>query len=589
MSILNILSMVGGLAFFMYGMELMGSSLKMMSGNRLQRILEGMTDSVWKAILLGLGVTAVIQSSSGTTVMVVSLVNSGVMKLHSAVGVIMGANIGTTVTAWILSLTGLEGSNLFVQLLKPTSFSPVLAMAGVCMLMFTKKTRKHTLGKILVGFAILMFGMETMSQAMKPLAQMPGFQELFVRFSNPLLGVLAGAVITAILQSSSASVGILQALCVTGLVPMASAVPIIMGQNIGTCITAALAVIGAKRNAKRAACVHLTFNIIGTVIFMALYYAGDALFAFPFADRAASPASIAVVHSLFNVGNTVILANFIAVLEKIAFLVFPETQEEKEEKEDEFRLLEERLLATPTLALKQAWQVSVKMLEKSKQSIDLAMTILPQWSQDTFDKVDYLEKQVDRYQDKLGDYLLKIASGKLQDADSRQLNIIMNCLADMERISDLALNIVMEARDLNEVNQSFSSNAMEELAVYAAALSRIVTVTYEAYKNEDTHQAALVEPLEEVIDRLNEAIRIRHIERLRQGLCSVDTGLILTDMTAAMERVSDHCSNIAVALIEIHAGLYDAHKYLHAIKEKDEKFKTNMEAFIAEYRLPDPA
>lgn len=586
MSVLDVLTMVGGLAFFLYGMDLMGGSLSIMSGKKLQKMLEGMTNSVPKAILLGMGVTAVIQSSSGTTVMVVSLVNSGVMKLHAAVGVIMGANIGTTVTAWLLSLTGIEGGSIFVQLLKPTSFSPVLAMAGVVMLSFMKQEKRRTAGKIMVGFAILMFGMDLMSGAMKPLADMPGFRALFLRFTNPLLGVLAGAVLTALLQSSSASVGILQALCVTGMVSMRAAIPIIMGQNIGTCITAALAVIGAKRTAKRAAAVHLTFNLIGTVLFMTLFYAGDAIFHFGFARGAATPAAIAVTHSVFNVGNTLVLANFTFLLEKIAYLVFPETDMEKREKDDEFRLLEERLLDTPGLALQQAWAVSVGMMDKTRAAIDTALSLLDKYDAEKFSEVDSLEKQVDRYQDKLGDYLLKIPAGKLGARDAGRLSTVMNCLADIERISDHALGIAMEARDLVEVGGGFSDLALKELDVYTAALRRIVDLTYESYRTEDVASARLVEPLEEVIDRLNGAIRIRHIERLRAGVCNVDMGMILTDMTTAMERVSDHCSNIAVALIEIRSGAYDAHKYLRAVKEKDADFKINLEKFLEEYRLP---
>ncbi len=587
MNILGILTMVGGLAFFLYGMDLMGGSLTMMSGKKLQRILESLTDNAWKAIILGMGVTAVIQSSSGTTVMVVSLVNSGIMKLRSAIGVIMGANIGTTITAWILSLTGIESSNLFVQLLKPSSFSPVLAMAGVIMLMFSKKEKNHVVGKIMVGFAILMFGMDLMSGAMKPLAQMPSFRELFIKFSNPFLGILVGAVLTAIIQSSSASVGILQALCATGMVQMSAAIPIIMGQNIGTCITAVLSVIGAKRNAKRAAVVHLAFNIIGTVLFMVVYYVGEAFVDFGFASQVATPVSIAIAHSVFNITNTLILANFIGGLEKLAYLLIPESESEKKEKEDEFRLLDDRLLETPSVALQQAWTVSVAMMDRSKQAMDLALQLMYEFDHDHYEEVRSLESRVDRYQDRLGDYLLKISNTHMSDKDNLRLSVIMNSITDIERISDHALSIAIEARKLNDNPGSFSDLAMQELGVYTNALKHIINLTYEAYKDENTTLARDVEPLEEVIDRLSESIRIRHIDRLRGGLCTVEMGMLLTDVTSAMERVSDHCSNIAVALIEIHAGVYNAHKYLRKVKEKDTHFQKKLAEYLEAYQLPE--
>lgn len=587
MDILHALTLMGGLAFFLYGMELMGASLTKMSGRNLQRILEGLTDNVWKGILLGTVITAIIQSSSGTTVMVVSLVNSGVMKLSGAIGVIMGANIGTTVTAWILSLTGLESSNLYVQMLKPTYFSPVLAMLGVIFIMFSKREKRQMLGRMLIGFAILMFGMDVMSGAMKPLSQTPEFQKLFVSFSNPVLGVLVGAVLTAVIQSSSASVGILQALCATGIVHLSSAIPIIMGQNIGTCITAALSAIGAKRNARRAAAIHLSFNIIGTLIFLILYYSGDALFSFHIADRLATPVSIAVIHSVFNIANTLLLGNFTGLLEKIAFLVFPLSEKEKLDMEDEFRLLDERLLVNPGIALQQAWKVSIEMLEKSAEALDAAMGLLFRFDMEQYEKVRALEQKADRYQDRLGDYLLKITTMELTDENNKSLSIIMNGTTDFERISDLALDIAMQAKKMDGTELRFSDLALRELEVYRRALSDIVHLTLEAYRDEDEDKARCIEPLEEVIDRLDESIRIRHVERLRAGICSIEMGLLLTDVSTSMERVSDHCSNIAVALIEIHAGLYDAHKYLRAVKEKDEGFRQKLKDYLARYQLPD--
>jgi len=585
-SILNLLTMIGGLALFLYGMDLMGGSLTMLSGKRMQRILQNLTDNTWKGIFLGMTVTAIIQSSSSTTVVVVSLVNSGIMKLHSAVGVIMGANIGTTITAWILSLTGLTSSNLFVQLLKPTSFSPVIALVGVILIMSSKKEKQQMIGKILMGLAVLMFGMETMSTALKPLAREEGFVKLFLLFTNPLLGALAGAVLTAVIQSSSASIGILQALCITGIVPMSAAIPIILGQNIGTCVTALLAVIGAKRNARRAALIHLSFNVFGTVIFMTAFYAADAVFSFSFADKVATPFSIAIAHSVFNVANTLILQNFTVFLEKIAFFFIPETQSEKEEKLDEFSLLDERLLETPSIALQQAWSVSVSMLEKSAEALNKALGLLNEYDGESFENVRSLEQKVDKYQDQLGGYLIKVSGVPMTDKDNLRLSIIINSISDFERISDYALGIAMEARKLYESPMRFSPLAMEELGIYTHALEDILALTLNAYTNEDTELAKSIEPLEEVIDLLNEAIRIRHIERLRAGICSIEMGLLLTDVTAAMERVSDHCSNIAVALIEIHAGIYDAHRYLRAMKEKDAGFHAKMEEYLALYKLP---
>lgn len=587
MDILHLVTMVGGLAFFLYGMELMGGTLTLMSGKKLQKVLEGLTDNVFKGILLGTAVTAIIQSSSGTTVMVVSLVNSGIMKLRGAIGVIMGANVGTTVTAWILSLTGIESSNVFIQMLKPTYFSPVLAMLGVIFLIFSKREKRQMLGKILIGFAILMSGMDLMSDAMKPLAETPEFQQLFVSFSNPVLGVLVGAVLTALLQSSSASVGILQALCATGIVHMSAAIPIIMGQNIGTCITAALAAIGAKRNAKRAAMIHLSFNLIGTVLFLIAFYVGDALFSFHFATRMATPVSIAVVHSVFNVTNTLVLSNFAGLLEKIAFLVIPLSEEEKRDQDDEFRLLEERLLVNPSLALQQAWTVSVDMMAKSSEALDQAMNLLFHYDEAELEKVRVLEQKIDRYQDHLGGYLLKISNLELADDDNKRLSIIMNSITDFERISDHALGIAIAAKKLEGSDMSFSELALKELEVYTRALSDIVRLTLEAYRNEDIKKARCIEPLEEVIDRLDESIRIRHVERLRAGICSIEMGLLLTDVTASLERVSDHCSNVAVALIEIQAGVYDAHKYLRVVKEKDASFQSKLEEYLSTYQLPD--
>lgn len=587
MDIFDLLALIGGLALFLYGMDLMGESLTLLSGSKLQGILEKLTENKFKAVALGASITAIIQSSSGTTVMVVGLVNSGIMQLRQAIGVIMGANIGTTITAWILSLAGIESSNFFVQMLKPSSFSPILAIIGVVMLMFSKNERKHGVAKIMLGFAILMFGMEMMSDAMKPLAESPEFQELFVMFSNPILGVLAGALLTALIQSSSASVGILQALCATGSIGVASVIPIIMGQNIGTCITAALASIGANRNAKRAAAVHLCFNIIGTILFITGFYLGDFIFDFAFVDQVATPVTIAVIHTTFNVVITAILINFINLLEKLAFMIIPETEEERNEKIDEFRTLDNRLIETPGLALQHAWLLSIEMFKHAETALTLALGLFDHFDREIFKEVRNLEKKIDRYQDRLSSYLLKVGSTKLTERDNQTATIILNSIVDIERISDHArlLSESAKTKDFEEIH--FSEMAHAELTVYKKAVQRIVALTLQSYREGDVVLAHQVEPLEEVIDHLNYAVKIRHIDRLRDGTCSIEPGLILTDISTSLERIADHCSNIAVAMIEIRSGLYEAHKYLRKLRKKDNNYQLQYEALLNEYQLPD--
>ncbi|HHT15946.1 MAG TPA: Na/Pi cotransporter family protein [Clostridiales bacterium] len=587
MTIFHGLALIGGLAFFLYGMDLMGHSLQLISGKRLQKILESLTDNLWKGILLGAGVTAVIQSSSATTTLVVSLVNSGIMKLFGATGVIMGANIGTTVTAWLLSMTGATSDNLFVKLMNPTNFSPFLAIVGVLMIMMGKRESRRTTGKIMVGFAILIFGMNTMSDAMKPLAQMKSFQLLFIRFSNPVLGMLVGALLTMVIQSSSAAIGIMQALSVTGIVPFSAALPILMGQNIGTCITALLASLGANRNAKRAATIHILFNAIGSIVLMSAFYLINSFIHIPLMDTQATPALIAITHTAFNVLSTLILSNFANGLVKLTYVIIPESKKEKEEKSEEFRLLDERLLETPVMALQSAFKVSVRMLERAREGARLALGLIFSYNNKNFERVKYLEGIVDEYQDKLGDYLFKISQKHITERDNRLLNIMMNSIVDIERISDHSLGIALEAQRVEEDPACFSQMALSELAVYSEAVNTILDMTLDVYRNEDVAQARLIEPLEEVIDRLNNALRLRHISRMKKGLCSAEAGVMLTDLSNAMERVGDHCSNIAITLIEIYSGSFDTHRYLTDIKEKDPSYQDKVMELLIEYKLPE--
>lgn len=486
MDFFNILTMVGGLALFLYGMDVMGKGLARASGGRLERILEKMTSSPWKAVLLGAGVTAVIQSSSATTVMVVGFVNSGIMKLTQATGIIMGANIGTTVTSWILSLSGIESSSFFVRLLKPVSFSPVLAMTGVCLLMFSKKDRKQNIGLILVGFAILMSGMESMSDAMKPLADIPEFAGILTLFSHPVLGMLSGAVLTAVIQSSSASVGILQALCATGAVSFGTAIPIIMGQNIGTCVTAVLSGIGASRNAKRAALVHLYFNLIGTVLFMAVFYLLHSILDFEFLAAPAGVAGIAVVHSVFNITATAVLLPFSGVLVKLVCLTIPESTESPvSEQEKDLKNLDVRFLETPGYAVEQARDAAVRMACISREALGRAVCLLDDYQEKELEKVFALEDRTDHYEDELGSYLVKLGSRGLSEKDSRMVSTILHCIGDFERISDHAVNVAQTARELHQKRMEFSRKAKEEIHVFSDALLEIVEMAVDVFADED--------------------------------------------------------------------------------------------------------
>ena len=588
MDFFSILTLIGGLALFLYGMNAMGDGLAKVSGGKLEKILENLTSSPIKAVLLGAAVTGVIQSSSATTVMVVGFVNSGIMKLSQAVGVIMGANIGTTVTSWILSLTGIESDNFLIRLFKPTSFSPILAIIGVVLILFVNNSKKKDIGTIFIGFAILMYGMDMMSSAVKPLAEVPAFTNLLLKFSNPLLGVLAGAVLTAVIQSSSASVGILQALCLTGAVPFSVALPIIMGQNIGTCITAILSAIGAKKNAKRAAAVHLYFNLIGTVIFMTVFYIINAFAGFSFFHQAATPAGIAVIHSVFNITATIILLPFSKGLEKLACLTIRDKKEELSvsAEDKEFVTLEPRFLEKPAFAVERSRSAARKMAEESHDALFTALKLVDKYSDDDAERVQDMESRVDRYEDELGTYLVKLSHKDISEADSHSLSIMLHCIGDFERISDHAINIMESAQELHEKGLQFSENAKKDLEVLGEAVEDIINTAYEVFDRQDLQLAKKIEPLEEVIDELSKELKYRHIQRLRAGECTIEMGFILSDITTCLERVADHCSNIGVCVTQVNEDLYDTHSYLNIVKSQpDENFYHELENARIKYQL----
>ena len=589
MDFFSVLTLLGGLAMFLYGMNVMGDGLEKVSGGKLEKILENLTSSPVKAVLLGAAVTGVIQSSSATTVMVVGFVNSGIMQLSQAVGVIMGANIGTTVTSWILSLAGIQSSNFFIQLLKPTSFAPVLALIGVVFLMFLKDAKKKDIGTILIGFSVLMFGMETMSGAVKPLAEVPEFTGILLKFSIPVLGVLAGTVLTAVIQSSSASVGILQALCITGAVPYSAAIPIIMGQNIGTCITALLSAIGANKNAKRAAMVHLYFNIIGTIVFMVVFYTVNAAVHFQFLTEAATPAGIAVIHSAFNISVTILLLPFSKLLVKLACLTVRDkgTEEVVSPEDKEFKILDTRFLETPALAIEQSRNAARNMAQEAKKALKIALTLIDDYSEEKALQVQKIESKVDRYEDELGTYLVNLNHKNLTLEDSQSLSIMLHCIGDFERISDHAVEIKDAAEEMYQKKLHFSPKALAELHVLEKAVNDIVEMAYQAFAQRNMGLAAAVEPLEEVVDELCRELKNRHVDRLRAGECTIEMGFILSDINTGLERVADHCSNIGVCVTQVRENLFDTHSHLDMIKNSpDEKFYREVETDRSKYVLP---
>ena len=589
MDFFSILTLLGGLAMFLYGMQVMGDGLEKLSGGKLEKILENLSSNTVKAVLVGAAVTAVIQSSSATTVMVVGFVNSGIMHLSQAVGFIMGANIGTTVTAWILSLAGIESSNFFVRLLNPSSFSPILALIGVIFIVFLHDEKKKDIGNILIGFAVLMFGMNTMSGAVKPLAQVPEFTNILLKFSNPVLGVLAGALLTAIIQSSSASVGILQALCVTGAVQYGTALPIIMGQNIGTCITAMLSSIGATKNAKRAAIVHLYFNIVGTVAFMVVFYVLNGFLHFSFINEVAGPAGIAVIHSAFNIVATVVLLPFGDLLVKMACATVRDTKEEEaiSAEDQEFMILESRFLSNPGIAIEQSKTAAKKMAEQSKNALQLSFGLLDNFQEENAFRVEKIEAKVDRYEDELGTYLIKLNQKDLSLEDSHSLSIMLHCIGGFERISDHALSIMKSAKEISEKNAAFSPQAVKELHVMEKAVSDIVDKAYAVFATQNMQLAEEIEPLEEVIDELSHELKRRHVNRLRAGECTIEMGFILSDVTTSLERIADHCSNIGVCVTQVREDLYDTHSHLDTVKNAPgDHFHHEIEVARVNYMLP---
>lgn len=592
MDIFGVLSLIGGLAIFLYGMDLLGEGLTGASGGKLEKILEKLTSNPLKAVLLGAGVTAVIQSSSATTVMVVGFVNSGIMKLSQAVGVIMGANIGTTITSWILSLTGIESSNIFISLLKPTSFSPVLAAVGIVFLMFLKKDGLKNPGKIMIGFALLMYGMDAMSSSVAPLAEVPQFASILTAFSNPVLGMLAGMLFTAVIQSSSASVGILQALCSTGILSYATALPIIMGQNIGTCVTALLSSIGATKNGKRAAIIHLYFNVIGTVTFMIVFYALNAVIHFSFLNLTAQEFGIAVIHTTFNIITTAYLLPLRKVLEKLAYATIKLDDDEKRIMDsrgvNEFALLDDRFLEAPSLAVEHCKQVINKMADISRESLFISMSLIGGYDEEQALRVGELETRADKYEDALGTYIMKISTKNLKKEDSEMLNVMLHCIGDFERISDYACNLCDSARELHQKNMQFSPKAETELDILSSAVREAVDISFDAFKSNNKNEADKVEPLEELIDTLAVELKARHIRRLREGKCTIELGFAHSDILNNLERVADHCSNIAVDVIQSDQLEFDAHEYLDRIKNKDnQQFARDYKAYKEKYRLPE--
>ncbi len=583
MDFFGLLTMTGGLALFLYGMKTMGDALSKMAGGRLEQVLERMTNHPVKAVLLGAGVTAVIQSSSATTVMVVGFVNSGIMKLSQAVGVIMGANVGTTVTSWILSLSGIESGNFFVKLLKPSSFSPVLALVGVILVMFVKNTKKNDVGTILLGFAVLMFGMDTMSSAVKPLADVPEFTALFTAFENPVLGMIVGAVLTAVIQSSSASVGILQAMCATGSVTVGAALPVIMGQNIGTCVTALLSSVGASRNARRASLVHLYFNLIGTFVFMTVFYAMNHFVRFTFLPDAANGAVIAVIHSVFNIVSTILLLPASRLLVKFAYITIP--QSEDETLETSGKVLDERFLEKPAFAVAQCKTAVFDMAQLVLKAMSLCVFVQEKYDENAVQTIMEIEQKVDVGEDALSSYLTKLSTKPLSERDTKTINKFSRCITDLERISDYTKGIAFTQKKLYHSKEKFSKKATAEAGLIYEATLEIVEYTVSGFIHEDKETAFRIDPLADVISQVKKDIRKNHSKRLESGSCSVELGLALTDMITSLERIAKHCSNIAEEQIASETDQHALHQYARNVKERNELYKELLEGYTEKYSL----
>lgn len=576
MDIFDVLTLIGGLCLFLFGMNVMGQALKRRAGSSLQYLLGKLTTNKAAGLLTGIGVTSVIQSSSATTVMVVGFVNSGLMTLKQAINVIMGANIGTTVTAWILSLGGIEGDALFLQLLKPMSFTPILALIGIIFYMFCKSDKKKDTGTILLGFTVLMFGMDIMTNSVSGLADIPAFQNLFIMFKNPILGVLAGAILTAIIQSSSASVGILQALAATGHVSYGAAIPIIMGQNIGTCITAILSSFGTNKNAKRAALVHLSFNVIGTIVWLAAFSIVKYLVQPVLFDKSASLAGIAVAHSAFNIACTLLLLPMSSLLEKLVYKLVPETKQP-----DEITELDERLLATPTVALERCHALACDMGRCAAISISDAIKCLNSYSPEAVSGIKAYEEKTDHYEDIIGSYIVKLSSAQLTAAESNESAKLLKIIGDFERISDHSMNIVESAEELAAKKLTLSDSAKKELSNLIAAVEEILNLTCKAFTENDLEAARDVEPLEEIIDKIKEQLRTNHIKRLQQGECSIEGGFVWSDLLTNLERTSDHCSNIAACVID--TADMDLHRSVNEMKSDSPYYKQKYQVYAAKY------
>ncbi len=580
MDIFHILTLIGGLSLFLFGMNIMGEGLERRAGSRLQGLLARMTSRKWMGFLTGLGVTAIIQSSSATTVMVVGFVNSGLMTLKQSIGVIMGANIGTTVTAWILSLSGIDSGSVWVQLLKPSSFTPVLALVGVVLLMFQKDAKRKDTGTVLLGFATLMYGMETMSGAVSGLADVPAFRELFLMFQNPVLGVLVGCLLTAIIQSSSASVGILQALAVTGQITYAAAIPIIMGQNIGTCVTALISSVGTNKNARRAAMVHLSFNVIGTVVWLSVFSVVRAVFAPAILGESASLLGIAVAHTAFNVLCTALLLPLSGLLEKLAYLLVPETKEPEKVTE-----LDDRLLDTPPIALEQCRTLTVTMADTAVRALKNGLALMTRYTPELAASVRADENETDHYEDILGTYLVKLSSRQISKDVSAESAELLRLIGDFERIADHAVNLAEAAEELHRKSLSWSPAASADLAVLSGAVQEILDWTRKAFAERDLAAAAQVEPLEQVIDGLKEEMRARHIARLQTGDCTIEAGFVWADLLTNLERTADHCSNIAGCILDMTHYALNLHESLRAFREDDALFREKYQAFADKYAL----
>ena len=580
MSIFDILSFIGGLSLFIFGMNVMGISLERAAGSRLKAILSKLTSSPIKGLILGAAVTAVIQSSSATTVMAIGFVNSGLMELIQAVGIIIGANLGTTITPWLLSLTGLEGSSIFIQLLKPMSFTPMLALIGVVLLLASKRDKRRSIGTSLLGFAVLMFGMETMSEAVKPLAEVEAFTNLFVLFSNPIIGVLVGIFVTAAVQSSSASIGILQALTVTGSVNMASAIPIIMGQNIGTCVTALISSVGTNKNAKRTALVHLYFNLFGTAAAMIIFYSLKMIFGFDLSVQA-NYFSIAIIHTAFNLFCTVILFPFSKQLARLAVLTVSEGKDK-----EETLLLDERMLLTPAIAAAQSRNAVCAMAKITKKTVDYACRLAESFDEKTFGKTCELERKTDKFDDALEGYLARLSACELSDSDSRDVFLLLRSVTEFERLADHARNIAEGAQELNEKKQKFSEKGRREMNVLISAVREVTDTAVSAFCENSTEKARSVEPLEEVVDMLTKELRARHIKRLAKAECGVTSGFIVNDMLTDFERVSDYCSNIALAVLERDEVKLEPHDYSKRLKKgNDEQYNALFRYYNEKYDL----